>query len=133
MNASAPRSSAVSEAKPPAEAARERLTGELRTAMKARDPITVATVRGLLSALDNTSAIPLAPRHRIVSFRSSAEAPRHDATWPEIEAVFAAELDERKTAAADYDRRGLSDDAARLRVEMAIIARLWPEPASRGD
>jgi uncharacterized protein YqeY len=38
----------------------------------------------------------------------------------------------RKTAAA-YESRGRVDQAARLRAEIAIIARLWPEPASRGD
>jgi uncharacterized protein YqeY len=111
---------------------RERLAGELRVAMKARDPVATATVRGLLSALDNKSAIAVtAPR--VPTFSRSAEAPRHEPSWTEIEALFAAELEERRAAEADYAARGLEQQAERLRAEMAAIERLWPEVPGAAD
>ena len=108
----------------PADLARERLAGELRAAMKARDAVMVRTVRSLLSALDNKSAVAMAPERR-PRFERSAEAPRREATAEDIEAVFAGELAERSAAEADFERRGLTADAARLRDEMAVIRRLW--------
>ena len=107
----------------PAEAARERLGAALKAAMKARDQVTVAVARSLLSALDNRSAVPLAD-HPASIFVASAETARHDPTQAEIAQVFDAEAAEREAAAADYDRRGLSAEAARLRAEIAIIAQL---------
>ena len=115
----------------PAEAARERLAAALKAAMKARDHPTVAVARSLLSALDNKSAVPLSD-HPTPMFAASAEAPRHDPTPAEISQVFATEAAEREAAAADYDRRGLPAEAARLRAEIAIIARLRSDPSCGG-
>ncbi len=115
----------------PAEAARAGLAAALKAAMKARDQATVAVARSLLSALDNKSAVPLVDR-RAPMFAASAEAPRHDPTEAEIAQVFDAEVAERAAAAADYDRRGLSAEAARLRAEIAIIAQLRSDPPSGG-
>jgi uncharacterized protein YqeY len=100
--------------------------------MKARNQVAVNTLRSLLSALDNTSAVPLAAEHARMAGRVN-EAPRHDATDAEITQVFAAEAEERRAAAADYRRRGLSAEAGRLDREAAIIAEVWPEAAAGTD
>lgn len=47
----------------PAEALRQTLAGELRTAMKARDKLAVDTLRTLLSALDNAGAVTQTKAH----------------------------------------------------------------------
>jgi uncharacterized protein YqeY len=122
----------VAEPARPAEAARVHLAGALRTAMKAGDRVAVNTLRALLSALDNTSAVPLGAEHARIEGRVN-EAPRHEATEAEITQVFAAEAEERRAAAADYRRRGLDAEAGRLDREAAIIAEVWPDAAAGLD
>jgi len=116
----------------PAEALREGLASELRTAMKARDTVAVATLRSLLSALDNASAVTQTSAHRPV-FGPSADVPRRELTTVDVESVLSAEAAERETAADDYERRGLREAAERLRVELGIIRRfLTPGPVGGG-
>jgi uncharacterized protein YqeY len=115
----------VDEAPRPVEALRERLAVELRGAMKARDALAVATLRSLLSALDNAGAVAVTKAHTPV-FGLSGDVPRRELTADEVEAVLVAEADERAAAAADYERRGLREGAERLQAELAIIARFLP-------
>ena len=121
----------MGEGAPPADALRERLAGALSTAMKDRDTIAVATLRCLLSALDNAGAVAETKEHAPV-FGRSGDVPRRELTLADIERVFAAEAVERETAAADYERRGLREGAERLRAELAIIARFGPGDLADG-
>ena len=121
----------MDEAARPAEALRERLTSDLRAAMKHRDPVAVATLRCLLSALDNASAVTETREHAPV-FGRSGDVPRRELTPADIEQVFAAEAAERAAAVADYDRLGLQEDALRLRAELAIIAAFGPADFAGG-
>ena len=107
----------------PAEVLRAYLGAELRGAMKARDTVAVATIRSLLSALDNAGAVIETPAHAPV-FGRSGDVPRRELTAADIEQVLAAEAEERRVAADGYERRGRRDDAARLRAELAFIAKL---------
>jgi uncharacterized protein YqeY len=116
----------VSEPARPAEAARAALTAGLKQAMKARDQLAVETLRSLLSALDNASAVPL-PAGAGPYGSGPTEATRHDATAEEVIAVFAAERAEREDAEANYRRLGLAPEAERLRAQLAVIARFWPQ------
>jgi uncharacterized protein YqeY len=107
----------------PADALRARLAVQLRVAMKARDQITVATLRSVLSALDNAGAVAETRAH-VPVVGLSGDVPRKDLTAQDIDRLLAAETTEREIAAADYQRRGLEDAAARLRAEIAIIVRI---------
>jgi hypothetical protein len=122
----------VSEPATPAEALRGTLAAALRAAMKAREAVTVETLRSLLSALDNASAVAAPARHDPVE-GLAGDVPRHDPSLEEIQEIFATERAERETAAANYRRLGLDDEAERLRAQLAVIERFWPEdaPASR--
>lgn len=108
----------------PADLLRERLAGDLRVAMKARDTLAVATLRSLLSALDNAGAVTETKAHAPV-FGRSGDVPRRDLTAEDIKQVLAAEAAEREAAADDYERRGLRDGANRLRMELRIIERFF--------
>jgi hypothetical protein len=111
----------VAEPARPAEAVRTALAAGLKQAMKARDPIAVETLRSLLSALDNASAIarPAGADHY---GSGPTEAARHEASAEEIAALFTAETAERVAAAADYRQRGQIREAARLDAQIAVIA-----------
>lgn len=115
----------------PAEALRARLAGALREAMKSRDTVVVATLRTLLSALDNAGAVPETRDHAPV-FGRSGDAPRRELTAGDARRVLSAEADEREAAAADYERRGLQESAQRLRTELEIIQRFMGAAAG-GD
>jgi uncharacterized protein len=102
---------------------RARLAAQLRAAMKAHDQIRVATLRSVLSALDNAGAVAETTAH-VPVIGLSGDVPRRELTVQDIDRVLAAETTEREIAAADYERRGLNEGAARLRAEIAIIARI---------
>jgi uncharacterized protein len=122
----------VSEPPRPAEAVRASLAAGLKQAMKARESVAVETLRSLLSALDNASAVPLPAGHSPYA-PTASEAARHDPDFREIEAIFRAERAERAAAAADYADRGLTREAGRLHAQLAVIAAHWPKDARAGD
>ena len=111
----------MAEPERPAEAVRAALAARLKQAMKARDQIAVETLRSLLSALDNASAVPL-PADVDPYGSGPTEAARHEASAEEIASLFAAETAERVAAAADYRQRGLVREAERLDAQIAVIA-----------
>jgi uncharacterized protein YqeY len=113
----------AAEPAPPAAALRDRLAGELRAAMKARNAVAVATLRSLLSALDNASAVDQTLDHRPV-FGRSGDVPGRKLTSADVDGVLRAEAAERAAAADDYEQRGLHEGATRLRMELQIITRL---------
>lgn len=116
----------MSEPARPAEALRETMAVALREAMRARETVTVDTLRSLLSALDNASAVAAPARHLPVQ-GLEGDVPRHEPSFEEIQEIFAAERAEREAAAANYRRLGLDDEAERLRGQLAVIERFWPE------
>jgi uncharacterized protein YqeY len=116
----------VSDPAMPAEALRETLAAALREAMKARETVTVETLRSLLSALDNASAVAAPARPAPVE-GLSADTPRHEPSLAEIQEIFAAERAERESAAANYRRLGLDAESERLSAQLEVIERFWPE------
>ena len=104
----------------PAEALRRRLADDLRAAMKARDAVAVATLRALLSAIDNAGAVTETKAH-VPVVGLSGDVPRRELTRADLARVLAAEAAEREAAARDYEQRGLQEAAERLRAELAII------------
>jgi uncharacterized protein YqeY len=96
---------------------RARLSADLRAAMKARDKLTIDTLRCLLAVLDNAGA------QDPEAFGSSTEVPRKTLTQPEVHALMQVEVTSRRTAVIDYERSGRHQDAERLRAELVVLSR----------
>lgn len=113
---------------------RDRLRRALRAAMSERDPVAVAALRSALGALDNAEAVdparaatPAASHPQLagtVAGLGAGEAPRRELTEPERTEVVRAEVADRESAAADYQRAGRAERAGRLRAEAAVLAAL---------
>jgi uncharacterized protein YqeY len=111
---------------------RPRLRAALTAAMKARDPTAVAALRSALAAIDNAEAVDPAhtpavglgagPIAKAVTGLGAGEVARRQLTAHEEAAVVAAEVAERRSAAAEYDHLGRADDASRLRAEADVLA-----------
>jgi uncharacterized protein YqeY len=97
--------------------------------MKARQPDAVAALRSALSAIDNAEAVeapdplptgegPIAGA--VVGF-GATEVPRRVLSAVEETAIVQLEVDERLGAAADYDRLGRAEAAAKLRAQAAVL------------
>ncbi|WP_309234474.1 hypothetical protein [Nocardia sp. XZ_19_385] len=108
---------------------RDRLRSALTVAIKARDRTSVAALRSALGAIDNAEAVDISEA-RAGAIEGSpvglgaAEVARRDLTESGIAAIVRAEIDERRSAAAEYDSRGRSEHAGRLRAEADALAAL---------
>lgn len=80
-----------------------RLQAALRAAMRARDPVAMAAPRSALSAIGN------------------AEVARRQLSHAQVEAIVAAEISERESAAAGYEATGVPAEAERLRREVSVL------------
>jgi uncharacterized protein YqeY len=113
---------------------RERLRLSLRAAMRAKDGVAVSALRSALAALDNAEAVPVvvsgapttATQAQVVGTITgvgAAEAARRTLTVDEERAVVQAEVGDRFSAASEFDALGRRDQAERLRLEAAVLAR----------
>lgn len=107
---------------------RERLRAALPVAMKARDRNATAALRSALGAIDNAEAVD-GSDVRAGAIESSAvglgaaERARRDLTESDIAGIVRAEIDDRLTAAGEYDAlSGGADRAASLRAEAAALS-----------
>ncbi|MET8426023.1 hypothetical protein [Nocardia sp. NPDC004860] len=107
---------------------RERLRAALPVAMKARDRNATAALRSALGAIDNAEAVD-GSDVRAGAIESSAvglgaaERARRDLTESDIAGIVRAEIDDRLTAAEEYDGlSGGADRAASLRAEAAALS-----------
>ncbi len=110
-----------------ASALRERLRAALPVAMKARDRNATAALRSALAAIDNAEAVE-ASDIRAGAIENSAvglgaaERPRRALTESEIADIVRAEINERLTAAAEYESLITGTDrATSLRAEAAAL------------
>ncbi|MEC5400310.1 hypothetical protein [Uliginosibacterium sp. H1] len=106
---------------------KDRLRGDLRTAMKARRAQEAALLRALIAVIDNAEAPPLAAaddRYRAHDFRSgSAEVERLLLDDARIRELLQAEVNERERVAADLERLGQGERAGALRTEALLTRR----------
>jgi uncharacterized protein len=133
-----------------AENLRERLSRALPVAMKARDRLAVAALRSALAAIANAEAVgpsrapPQAghpeppgsegglpappgpggdpPFAGTVAGLGAAEVERRSLTGAHMEEIVRAEIADRETAAAEYERAGQLEHAGRLRGEAKVLA-----------
>jgi uncharacterized protein YqeY len=112
-----------------AEGLRERLRDGLRGAMKRRDKAATAAFRTALGVIDNAEAAdvshtPAAEAGTIaggVAGLGAGEVPRRELADDELVARLRDEVARWASTATDCERVGRTDDAARLRAEIAAL------------
>lgn len=113
----------------PDSALRERLRDALKPAMKARDRSAISALRSALAAIDNAEAIDAgdakagALEAGAVGL-GTAEARRRDLTETDITQIVRREIDERRHAAAEYDRLGAAERRDSLIAEADALTAL---------
>ena len=91
---------------------KQQLRADLTTAMKARDPLTLGTLRMVLAAVTNEEVSGSAAR---------------ELTDAEVTTVLAREVKKRKESAEAFAGAGRTELAERERAESAVIARYLPQ------
>ena len=99
-------------------ALKDRLQGDLTTAIKGRDEVTAATIRMVLTAITTEE----------VAGKQARELDDED-----VLTVLAREGKKRRESAEAYDAADRPELADRERAELAVIARYLPEQLSEDD
>lgn len=103
------------------------LRKDLRVALRAREALTVSTLRSLIAAIDNAQAVPVADAHQRYIVRpfsdGSAEATRRALSETDVRRILEEELAVRARSATECECHGRLEAASRLRAEAAIVAR----------
>ncbi len=102
---------------------RQRMKAELKRAMKARNSHSVAMLRSLLSAIDNAEAVDM-PDEPLSFQGHSPDVPRRVLSEAEMVAIVQREAAAHQAALDDYERLGRSQEAERLRAELAVVEAL---------
>lgn len=103
-------------------ALRERLTADLRSALKARDPNSAGAIRSLLARLDQASAVPLTSEHAPV-FGNSGEVARRYLTWNDARRLIELEIDEKRHAIATFEAIQMQAEVERLTQQLDVMRR----------
>ena len=95
---------------------KESLLSDMKEALKARNSLTLNTIRGLISEIKN----------REIDLRRELDN-------DEIISLVSTQIKKRKEAAALFDKGGRSDLSEKESQEMVILQKYLPEQASEGD
>lgn len=101
---------------------RTRLSTDLRLAMKDRDTLTTLTLRSLLEAMDNASAVPMTAEH-VPVYGRSGDVPLRIVTEDDYRLIVRHEAAARQAAALEYERLGRIEAAAQVRAELTVVLR----------
>jgi uncharacterized protein YqeY len=110
-----------------AEAMRQTLQSDLRSAIKARAVRDVAVLRQLIAAIDNAGAVPLPPKAQQVS----SEVERRSLRFDDIQALLQREFDLRRHAANEFSRLGRTVEAETAKFEMDVVGRYLVMPTGK--
>lgn len=108
------------------------LRGAMKEAMRRRDGHAVAALRETLAAIDNAEAVA-APKvtttgeGRIAGATAglgAGEAQRRQLRPKDVAEVVNREIEERREAAATYEKLGRSEEASRLREQIRLLESL---------
>jgi uncharacterized protein len=102
-----------------AEAMRQRLQSDLRSAIKTRAVREVAVLRQLIAAIDNAGAVPLPPKAQPVQ----CEVERRSLGFDDIQALLEREFDLRRQAANELSRLDRTVEAETAKFEMDVVGR----------
>jgi hypothetical protein len=106
---------------------RKRLNDSLRAAVKARNAAAAAPLRSAIGAIDNAQAVqrpddsPPQGGKVARSHLGVADVARRELSTDEVIEILRAEIADRTSAAADYERMGRGDQATSLRAEAAVL------------
>ena len=106
---------------------RERLRKGLITARKARDDISAAVYRSLMSVLDNASSVPVDLSGPAMQTRGFADVPRTVPDHQRVTELLRREHEERISAAKEYRNHGRDQESDRLEAEAVVITRILKE------
>ena len=95
---------------------KESLQSDMKEALKARNSLTLNTIRGLISEIKNQE-IDL----------------RRELDDDEIISLVSTQIKKRKEAAALFDKGGRSDLSEKESQEMVVLQKYLPEQVSEGD
>lgn len=90
--------------------------------MKDRDTLTTKTLRSMLEAMDNASAIPMTAEH-VPVYGRSGDVPRRIVTEDDYRRIVRNEVASRQAAAQEYERLGRIEAAAQVRAELEVVLR----------
>ncbi len=107
-----------------AEAMRQKLQTDLRSAIKRRQALDVAVLRGLIAAIDNAGAVPLAAK----SEPPQHEVERRELDSGEVQALLLREYEIHQAAASEFARLGCSVECERANFATAIVRRYLSSP-----
>jgi len=96
---------------------REILRRDLSEALKAGSAERTSLIRSLIAAVENAEAIEPQPGD------IATEAPRRRLTDADLLAIVTRERSELLAAAAEYERGGRAEEAARLRAHADVVER----------
>ena len=103
---------------------KELLRADLKAAMRDRKTGDVSVIRTVIAAIDNAEAVPVdGMAERLRAREDIGEVARRELDARALGEILENEIAARLSAAADYERLGLADDAARLRDEADLIER----------
>jgi uncharacterized protein len=102
-----------------AEAMRQKLQTDLRAAIKGRQALDVAVLRGLIAAIDNAGAVP---------FAAKSEPPQHEVERRhldsgDVQAILRREYEAHQAAASEFARLGRSVESEQANFATAIVSR----------
>jgi uncharacterized protein YqeY len=110
----------------PAQALRETLRADLKTAMLGKDRERAALIRTLIAAIDNAEAVEASPGQLREGFRQlgdpSGEVARRVLSEADIAAVLETEVNSRLAAAAQIRAAGNEAEAGLLEIEAKAVA-----------
>jgi uncharacterized protein YqeY len=99
---------------------RESLKTDLKTAMKARQPHTVSTLRTVLAAIDNAEAVDVDTSF-VPMTGITKDVPRKVLSEADMEAILRAEVDDLQAAMVHYEAGGRADEAEILREKLNAL------------
>lgn len=109
------------------------LRSAIKEAMRRREGNAVAVLRETLSAIDNAEAVatqegPTTAGDGVIAGAvaglGAGEVQRRALSVEEVAAVIARELEERREAAATYEKLGRPEEAERLREQVRLLESL---------
>lgn len=123
-----------------AQDSRDAMRAALTAAMKGRDRVAVEVLRSTIGAIENAESIAvqdgsLVAETPIAGARSgigSTEATRRELSGDDVADVIRAEIEERRSAADQYDHSGHGERANTLRAEIAVLRPFVDGPLSAG-
>lgn len=109
-----------------AKAMRQILQTDLRAAIKGRQALDVAVLRGLIAAIDNAGAVPLAAK----SQPTQHEVERRHLDSSEVQALLRREYEAHQAAVSEFARLGRSVESEWANSATAIVSRYLSSPRS---